>query len=97
MLRRAALLATTTTRPISSHPTTAMVNKYIVVFKDGTPKPEIDKAMTDLEAQGGKVTQKLDLINGFAAEIPDAHLTSLQSFVGDKIDYIEPDGIVTTQ
>ncbi|KAF8608616.1 protease propeptide/inhibitor [Ceratobasidium sp. AG-I] len=75
-----------------------MPNKYIVVFKDGTPQSEIDKAATDVETAGGKVTHRYDtVLTGFAAEIPDAHLTSLQSFVGDKIDYIEPDGVATIQ
>ncbi|KAF8893362.1 protease propeptide/inhibitor [Infundibulicybe gibba] len=34
---------------------------------------------------------------GFSASIPDEYLSSLQSLVGDDIDYIEPDSVVTTQ
>ncbi|KAG9123754.1 hypothetical protein FRC07_014060 [Ceratobasidium sp. 392] len=70
-----------------------MTKKYIVVFKDDAPKSEIDKAVTDLEAAGGKVTHRYDggVLNGFAAEIPDSHFQSLQaaSLTKDsKIDYI---------
>ena len=69
--------------------------KYIVVFKEGV-NPSDHKA--DLERNGGKVTHEYGtVLNGFAAEIPDSYITSLQSLQGDVIDYIEPDSTVTTQ
>ncbi|KAG8697552.1 hypothetical protein FRC08_006457 [Ceratobasidium sp. 394] len=76
--------------------------RYIVVFKDDAPQSEIDKTIADLEAAGGKVTQRYDggVLNGFAAAIPDNHFQSLQAASltsGSKIDYIEPDGVVTIQ
>ncbi|KAG8770877.1 hypothetical protein FRC12_004006 [Ceratobasidium sp. 428] len=85
-----------------------MTKKYIVVFKDDTPKSEIDKAATDVENAGGKVTHRYDggVLNGFAAEIPDTHFQKLESSLQSggsgesytsKIDYIEPDGVATIQ
>ncbi|KAG8699429.1 hypothetical protein FRC09_006633 [Ceratobasidium sp. 395] len=79
-----------------------MTRKYIVVFKDDAPKSEIDKSIAELEAAGGKVTNRYDggVLNGYAAEIPDDHFQTLQSqslAEDSKIDYIEPDGVVTTQ
>ncbi|KAG9097268.1 hypothetical protein FS749_006656 [Ceratobasidium sp. UAMH 11750] len=76
--------------------------RYIVVFKDDAPQSEIDKAIAEVEAAGGNVTQRYDgtVLNGFAAAIPDSHFQSLQAASltsGSKIDYIEPDGVVTTQ
>ncbi|KAG8701551.1 hypothetical protein FRC09_005293 [Ceratobasidium sp. 395] len=79
-----------------------MTKRYIVTFKDDAPKSEVDKAIADLEAAGGKVTHRYDggVLNGFAAEIPDVHMQSLQQSSlqpGSQIEAIEPDGVATIQ
>lgn len=70
--------------------------KYIVVFKKSASKDQIQKYKDDLATNGGTVTHDYgSTLNGFAAEIPDSFVSQLQP--NDVIDYIEPDGVVTTQ
>ncbi|KAF8577752.1 protease propeptide/inhibitor, partial [Ramaria rubella] len=72
--------------------------EYIVVFKSNVSKEDIDKYADGVNENGGEVSQRYDSkLKGFAATIPDQYLLSLQSLQGDVIDYIEPDGVVTTQ
>ncbi|KAL0956585.1 hypothetical protein HGRIS_002723 [Hohenbuehelia grisea] len=82
-----------------SAPTTIMSsNKYIVVFKKDVSQEDIDKFAEQVNQDGGQVTHKYDtVLKGFAAHITDSTLQSFQSLQGDIIDYIEPDGVVTTQ
>ncbi|EIN11988.1 hypothetical protein PUNSTDRAFT_142175 [Punctularia strigosozonata HHB-11173 SS5] len=58
-------------------------------------------ANTEMASGSGEVSNVYDsVLKGFAAQIPDSYLTQLQAFqaeAGSVIDYIEPDGIVTTQ
>ncbi|KAJ7595045.1 hypothetical protein C8J56DRAFT_928269 [Mycena floridula] len=74
-----------------------MSGKYIVVFKDGVTKDQIQKYADDIKTNGGEIGHTYDSMNGFSATIPDASLSSLQSLVGDVVEFIEPDGVVTTQ
>jgi hypothetical protein len=76
-----------------------MSGRYIVVFKKHVGQESINKYVTDVQNSGGEVTHRYNpsVINGFTARIPDSFMTSLQSLQGDIIDYIEPDGVVTTQ
>jgi hypothetical protein len=75
-----------------------MPNKYIVVFKEGVTPEKVKEYVQEVGQNGGKVTNEYDgILNGFAAELPDNYLQQLQSLQGDVIDYIEPDGVVTTQ
>ncbi|ETW81079.1 peptidase inhibitor I9 [Heterobasidion irregulare TC 32-1] len=75
-----------------------MSGKYIVVFKPSTSEDVINRQADDLAANGGTVHSRYDsVLKGFSATIPDAYLQSLTALQGDIIDYIEPDGIVTTQ
>ncbi|RPD59777.1 protease propeptide/inhibitor [Lentinus tigrinus ALCF2SS1-6] len=75
-----------------------MSGKYIVVFKDNVSQNDIDKYAQEVAENGGQVNQRYDtVLKGFSASIPDSYLQQLQSFTGSVIDYIEPDGIVTTQ
>ncbi|KAG0227631.1 hypothetical protein BGW42_002804 [Actinomortierella wolfii] len=70
--------------------------KVIVVFKDGTPNEEIEKAIKDVEAQGkcGKIGHRYDsALLGFSAELPDDSVQSLT--LHPQLEYIEPDGEVT--
>ncbi|KAF5385744.1 hypothetical protein D9615_002512 [Tricholomella constricta] len=83
----------------STKRSSTMSQKYIVVFKEGVTPEQINKYAQDVSDNGGNVTNRYDptFLKGFAAAIPDQFLQSLQSLQGDVIDYIEPDGIVTTQ
>ncbi|EAU84072.1 hypothetical protein CC1G_06934 [Coprinopsis cinerea okayama7 len=74
--------------------------KFIVVFKDNVSKADIDQYVSELNTSGGEVTNSYysegGILNGFAAKIPESFLTSrLQG--NEVVDYIEPDGVVTTQ
>ncbi|KIM31245.1 hypothetical protein M408DRAFT_327525 [Serendipita vermifera MAFF 305830] len=86
-----------------SHP------RYIVVFKKTASKKDIEKYMQDVHAAGGKVTHDYTkaggrpILNGFAAEDPSGYLKGLgdsltaSGFSNSPIEYIEPDGVATTQ
>ncbi|RKP14448.1 hypothetical protein BJ684DRAFT_8576 [Piptocephalis cylindrospora] len=70
--------------------------KYIVIFKKDAPQEAIDNMMSSVSSEGGEVQHhyKMSKMRGFSATIPDTFLTNL---TGDQyIDYIEPDGEVTT-
>ncbi|GLB37106.1 putative proteinase A inhibitor 1 [Lyophyllum shimeji] len=72
-----------------------MSQKYIVVFKEHATQDQIDEYANKVNTSGGSVTNRYDnVLKGFAAAIPDTFLQSLQG--EDIIDYIEPDGVVTT-
>jgi len=76
-----------------------MSQKYVVTFKASATDAQITKAKDDLIASGGKITTEYSMpgFKGFAAVIPESHLSSLQSLQEDTIETIEPDGVVTTQ
>ncbi|KII92391.1 hypothetical protein PLICRDRAFT_37166 [Plicaturopsis crispa FD-325 SS-3] len=76
-----------------------MSGKYIVVFKSTATPEQIEKYATEVSNSGGEVTNRYDtVLKGFSAAIPDSYLTQLQSLQGGGVvDYIEPDGTVTTQ
>ncbi|KAF9928099.1 hypothetical protein FBU30_002635 [Linnemannia zychae] len=69
-------------------------NKVIVVFKNDTPAADIDAAINDVKSKGGVVTHRYDAaLLGFAAEMPDASVSTLNSH--PSVSYIEPDGEVS--
>ncbi|KAF8627224.1 hypothetical protein AX15_004476 [Amanita polypyramis BW_CC] len=70
--------------------------RFIVVFKDHVTPAQVDKLAEDVNTQGGQVTARHQLLNGFTATLPDSLYSSFQSLTSD-IESIEPDGIVTTQ
>ncbi|KAJ7084383.1 hypothetical protein B0H15DRAFT_393258 [Mycena belliarum] len=78
-----------------------MSGKYIVVFKSTATKEEIDKFAETVNGDGGEVTHRYDtLMKGFAATLAPNTLASFNSNLqaaDSPIDYIEPDGVVTTQ
>ncbi|EEB93134.1 hypothetical protein MPER_08254 [Moniliophthora perniciosa FA553] len=75
-----------------------MSGKYMVVFKDNVSKEQIQKYVSEVNSNGGKVHHEYgSTLNGFSATIPDQFLQSLQSLQGDVIEHIEPDSTVTTQ
>jgi hypothetical protein len=64
-------------------------------FKEGTGKQVIENAVQSVAAAGGNVTQHFtDSFLGFAASIPDDHLSILNTH--EHVDVIEADGEVTT-
>ncbi|KAF8070181.1 protease propeptide/inhibitor [Lyophyllum atratum] len=70
-------------------------NRYIVVFKDNATQEQINAYANNVDSNGGTVMNRYsDALKGFAAVIPEQFLQSLQG--DDIIDYIEPDGVVTT-
>jgi len=72
------------------------MSNYIVVFKDTATDDQINKYANEVNTSGGQVNHRYDsVMKGFSAKISDQHLQSLQG--DDIIDYIEPDGVVTTQ
>ncbi|KAJ7102679.1 hypothetical protein C8R43DRAFT_1141155 [Mycena crocata] len=75
----------------------ALIGKYIVVFKEGVTKDQIEKFKEEISQKGGNIEKELDNINGFSATIPEGFLSEFQSSANAVIDYIEPDGVVTTQ
>ncbi|KAJ3364512.1 hypothetical protein GGF32_001612 [Allomyces javanicus] len=71
-----------------------MSNKVIVSFKKGTPAAVIDAAAKKVEAAGGKIGHRYNAtILGFAAEIPDNHISILAT--EPELDFIEADGPVS--
>ncbi|KJA13670.1 hypothetical protein HYPSUDRAFT_195647 [Hypholoma sublateritium FD-334 SS-4] len=80
---------------------TGTQQKFIVVFKDDVTSDEITKYVNEITEAGGTIKERYDtgagILNGFAATIPESYLTSLQSLQGSVVDYIEQDGVVTTQ
>ncbi|KAJ7167372.1 protease propeptide/inhibitor [Mycena crocata] len=78
-----------------------MSGKYIVVFKSTASEAAIDKFANTVNSDGGEVTHRYDtLLKGFAAILNKntlAKFNSLQAESDSIIDYIEPDGVLTTQ
>ncbi|KAG0258896.1 hypothetical protein BGZ95_004849, partial [Linnemannia exigua] len=82
----------------SAPPTTAYpaLLKDIVIFKEGTCQEDITKAENDIIDQGGNITNRYNTaLLGFAASIPESSIQALN--IHPSVDYIEPDGVVTTQ
>jgi len=76
--------------------------QFIVLFQDDVTSEEIDEQIKELKAAGGIVKtiwarDKGDILNGFAATIPETFLVSLKGLQPSKITSIERDEEVTTQ
>lgn len=73
-----------------------MSGRYIVMFKESASEAQIEQYKERLQAQGGNIYADYEpLLKGFSACVPDE---LIQSFTQDDlIDYIEPDGVITTQ
>jgi len=70
--------------------------KFIVVFKDSATQEQIDEYARTVDNTGGQVKNRYNTaLKGFSATLTPENFQNLQ---GDSIiDYIEPDGEVTTQ
>jgi len=76
--------------------TTMSSGKYIVVFKESATDQQIQNYVHSIESEGGEVGHRYEsIMKGFSATIPNSLLSNLQS--DSIIDYIEPDGVITTQ
>ncbi|TDL24279.1 protease propeptide/inhibitor [Rickenella mellea] len=74
------------------------MERVIVVFKDHVTDEQISKYIQDVNSGGGSVGHRYDsVLKGFSATITPEIMSNFQSLQGDVIDYIEPDGVVTTQ
>ncbi|KAF9356694.1 hypothetical protein BGX26_004892 [Mortierella sp. AD094] len=72
------------------------MSSLIVIFKDGTPHEEIESAAQDIESSGGTISQRYtSALLGFSAVLPEGYVSALNG--NPHVDYIEPDGEVTTQ
>jgi len=74
--------------------------RYIVVFKKTASKGDIQKWKDEITKGSGTITHEYGtVLNGFAAEIPPETFVLLTQNVKDDgpVQYIEPDGVVTTQ
>ncbi|KAF8638416.1 hypothetical protein AX17_002223 [Amanita inopinata Kibby_2008] len=70
--------------------------RFIVVFKPHVSVEQIEEYVHQVNNNGGQVQHRYDtVLNGFSATLPDSFAKSLEG--NDLIDYIEPDGVVTTQ
>ncbi|KAG8912739.1 hypothetical protein FRC02_005832 [Tulasnella sp. 418] len=69
---------------------------FIVVYKSNAPQAKIDEHIEHVRKTGGEVGHRYDSVfKGFSAQLKPEHVQSFQG--NDLIDYIEPDGVVTTQ
>ncbi|KAG8983126.1 hypothetical protein FRB90_006293 [Tulasnella sp. 427] len=72
------------------------IGKFIVVFKESATQEQINEYAEQVNSNGGKVTNHYGtVLKGFAAELTESQFQNFQG--NDIIDYIEPDGVVTTQ
>ncbi|KZV95114.1 hypothetical protein EXIGLDRAFT_735897 [Exidia glandulosa HHB12029] len=78
-----------------------MSNSFIVVFKKSASAEQVEEYVNQVSSGGGEVTHRYDAVfKGFAAKLTDTQLQSFQANVAatdSPIDYIEADGVVTTQ
>ncbi|EJD52668.1 hypothetical protein AURDEDRAFT_158401 [Auricularia subglabra TFB-10046 SS5] len=78
-----------------------MSNSFIVVFKKTASPEQVEEYVNQVSSGGGEVTHRYDAVfKGFAAKLTNQQLQGFQANLaaGDSpIDYIEADGIVTTQ
>jgi len=72
-----------------------MPKNFIVTLKKDSPADAKQKMKDDIVAQGGKIGHDYTLINGFSAELPDDHVSTLESH--PHVENMEPDSEMKTQ
>ncbi|KAJ2573616.1 hypothetical protein GGH95_004043 [Coemansia sp. RSA 1836] len=92
---------------MSQHPASALgenkpdTHRIIVTMKEGVDDSKKEEFIKEVEKGGGVVGDRLDIINGFVAEVPTNVFLSMQkaSLTGehDLVHSVEPDGEVTIQ
>ncbi|KAG8912810.1 hypothetical protein FRC03_008039 [Tulasnella sp. 419] len=69
---------------------------YIVVFKAHATPEQVEQHANEVQNNGGEVGHRYEsVLKGFSAKLDPNYASNLQG--NDLIDYIEPDGVVTTQ
>ncbi|KAI9026953.1 aldehyde dehydrogenase [Hyaloraphidium curvatum] len=62
--------------PVAANGKAEEKGSYIVVFKKGTTKADVEKAIKNVEASGGTIRHRYDSVfTGFAADVPDSVLS----------------------
>ncbi|ORX43697.1 hypothetical protein DM01DRAFT_1340655 [Hesseltinella vesiculosa] len=70
---------------------------YIVTFNKDTPDEVIEQHAKETEAAGATIKHRYNsAMKGFSVEVPDDIVSAL-SFDSPHINFVEPDGEVTTQ
>ncbi|KAI0425558.1 hypothetical protein F5Y09DRAFT_321478 [Xylaria sp. FL1042] len=72
-----------------------MPTTYIVTCKDDATPEQVAQAKQHAKDQGGKITHEYNLIKGFAVEIPDGTVSSLDAH--PSVKGVEKDQEVKTQ
>ncbi|KAI0799120.1 hypothetical protein GGR55DRAFT_684305 [Xylaria sp. FL0064] len=72
-----------------------MPTTYIVTCKEDASPEQVAEAKKHAQDQGGKITHEYNLIKGFAVEIPDDTVNTLESH--PHIKGVEKDQEVKTQ
>lgn len=74
-----------------------LASHYIVTFKSDTPEDVIEAEAKKVEESGATIKHRYNAaIKGFSVEVPDDSVSSL-SLTSPHINFIEADGVVTTQ
>ncbi|OQV07810.1 hypothetical protein CLAIMM_12183 [Cladophialophora immunda] len=66
----------------------------VVSFPDNTPSSIIDKAIAEIEKDGGIITHEYSLIKGFAAKVSEVTLNKISELAEAYAPYIEDDYVV---
>ncbi|KIW13648.1 hypothetical protein PV08_08839 [Exophiala spinifera] len=66
----------------------------VISYPADTPPSVIEKAMEEVEKDGGIITHEYSLIKGFAAKVASATLDKISALAEDFKPYIEEDIIV---
>ncbi|KAG6172404.1 hypothetical protein E4U36_002799 [Claviceps purpurea] len=80
-------------QPFSTFQSLKMAS-YIVTFKDDASEDQIKAAKKQAVEQGAKITHEYSLIKGFAVEINDDAISTLEA--NENIKAIEKDGQAST-
>ncbi|KIW79208.1 hypothetical protein Z517_05820 [Fonsecaea pedrosoi CBS 271.37] len=67
----------------------------VVSFPDDTPSSVIDKAIAEIEKDGGIITHEYSLIKGFAAKVSEVTLNKISEMAQAYSPYIEDDYVVS--
>ncbi|KIW93029.1 uncharacterized protein Z519_06878 [Cladophialophora bantiana CBS 173.52] len=66
----------------------------VVSFPANTPSSIIDKAIAEIEKDGGIITHEYSLIKGFAAKVSEVTLDKISALAEAYSPYIEDDYVV---
>ncbi|KAL7926318.1 hypothetical protein ACQKWADRAFT_282428 [Trichoderma austrokoningii] len=87
--------ATTPSHYLPSTTNSPKMPAYIVTLHDDATDAQVAAAKKKATDAGGKITQEYSLIKGFAVELPEGTVTTLDS--DPSVKAVEPDSVMTTQ